>query len=289
MTAGSDEVRAIDGDVRHLLTDSFRRADDVALATPPTVRRVALDREVRLAPVAAVVEAAMRQFGSTPSKSDAWLGPRLHATLRLTRREATDRGMWAWLHVLAFPNYVRWRWPPKNDETPIPFSRFIGDDSNSGLQRLWWAAEIARNGADYSVVVGALSVQRFDLWQRLVFMHHKACALAAIDFLRDFAGRGVTSDQTIAMVKAMNVAVRTTSLDALAPSPPTDAHAVRAWVRAPVDETIMMDELPVGPDEDPVPLAAIASARLFVEEIASRIQLENVKSGRAPVNQEDAE
>lgn len=108
-------------------------------------------------------------------------------------------------------------------------------------------------------------------------MHHKACALAAVDFLSGYAGRGVNNAQTIAMVKAMNVAVRTTSLDGLAPSPPTDAHVVRAWVREDVDETTMMDELPVGPDEEPVPPAAIASARRFIDDIASRIQPDDVK------------
>jgi hypothetical protein len=123
-------------------------------------------------------------------------------------------------------------------------------------------------------------VQRFDLWQRLVLMHHKPCALAAVDFLSGFADRGVTSAQTIAMVKAMNVAVRTTSLDALAPSAPVDADAVRAWVQGQVAATTMMDERPVGPDEEQVSPAAIASARLFIEKIASRIQLENVKNDR---------
>jgi hypothetical protein len=193
--------------------------------------------------------------------------------------------MWAWLHVLAFPHYVRWRWPPKDDATSIPFNRFIGDDSNGGLQRLWWGTEITRNGNDYSRSVTGLGLQRFDLWQRLVFMHNKACALAVVDFLSGYGGRGVTSAQTIAMVKAMNVAVRTISLDALAPCRPTDTHAVHAWVREHVDETLMMDALPVGPDEDQVSPAAIANARKFVEEIASRIQLETVKSRVMTVNE----
>jgi hypothetical protein len=273
-------VQAIDGDVRPLLTKDFRRGDDVPLGEAPRFRRPAADREVQLAPIAAIVEAAMEKFASHPTKSDAWLGPRVHATLRLTRREATDGGMWAWLHVLAFPKYVRWRWAPQDEETPIPFNRFIGDDSNSGLKRLWWASEIARDGSNYEPAVRALGVQRFDLWQRLVLMHHKACALAAVDFL---AGRRVTSAQSIAMAKAMNVAVRTTSLDALAPSPPADTHAMRAWVREPIDETTMMVDLPVGPDEQRVSPAAVASARAFIDEIATRIQLQDVTDVRDQV------
>ena len=268
-------VQALDGDVRHLLTKEFRRGDDVPLGEAPRLRRPAADRELKLAPIKAIVEAAMEKFDGHANKSDAWLGPRIHATLRLTRREATDGGLWAWLHVLAFPDYVRWRWPPQDEETPIPFNRFIGDDSNSGLKRLWWATEIARDGSNYERAERALGVQRFDLWQRSRFMHHKACALAAIDFL---AERDVTSDQSVEMTKAMNIAVRTISLDAFAPSPPTDAAAVREWVGGRIDETTMMDDLPVGPDEQRVSPAAVASARAFIDEIALRIHLQEHRS-----------
>lgn len=108
MTVGS-VLQAIEGDVRHLPSEQFRRREDVPLETAPRIRRIALDREVKLAPIDVVVDEAMRRFANHPPKSDAWLGPRLHAALRLTSREATDHGMWAWLHVLALPNYVRWR------------------------------------------------------------------------------------------------------------------------------------------------------------------------------------
>ena len=84
-------LRAVEGDVRHLLTEQFRRGDDVALEVAPRMRKVAFNREVDLAPVASVVEEAMRKFASTPAKSDAWLGPRLHATLRVSSRTMVRR------------------------------------------------------------------------------------------------------------------------------------------------------------------------------------------------------
>jgi hypothetical protein len=85
------------------------------------------------------------------------------------------------------------------------------------------------------------------------------------------------------MAKATNVALRTLCLDALATSPPTDAEAVREWIAEEIDETTMMDELPRGPDEAPVPDTDIAIVRKFLDDLAERINLADVKAARRPV------
>lgn len=36
----------------------------------------------------------MFAFDEERTRADAWLAPRLHATLRLTRQEAADRRLW---------------------------------------------------------------------------------------------------------------------------------------------------------------------------------------------------
>jgi hypothetical protein len=115
-------------------------------------------------------------------------------------------------------------------------------------------------------------------------MHHRAAALAAVDFLSSFQDEGTTSVQGQVMAKAVNVALRTLSLDALAVTPGTDVEAVREWCRQAVDETVMMDELPQGPDEAPVPAADVAAVRAVLDHLAERIGLRDVKSERrAPV------
>src|SRR4051794_2874114 len=43
-------------------------------------------------------------------KSDSWLAPRLHACLRLSRAQASDKGVWHWLAVALGSSYVEWRW-----------------------------------------------------------------------------------------------------------------------------------------------------------------------------------
>jgi hypothetical protein len=242
-----------------------------------------LGRQIRLDPIRAVVEAAMEKFQQhEAAKSDPWLGPRLHATLRLTRREAADKRIWEWLTVAAFPDYVRWRWlNPERSEEEVPLDRFFGEDSKNAFARLWWAAEQTRDGNDYRRSVVALGISRFFVsWLHLILIHHRPAALAVVDFLSGFQGRGASDPQGQAMAKAVNAALRTVCLDDLAPNPPTDAEALREWIEEKIDETTMMDELPLGPDEAKVPPDAIAAVRKFLDDLASRIGLASVKTER---------
>lgn len=84
-----------------------------------------------------------------PDEMDAWLAPRLHAALRISRRIATDEGVWAWLafHCQPFVD-ARFR---KGNEKVHPW-RYRGTWSRNALSRLWWGAEMTRNGSDYSAV-----------------------------------------------------------------------------------------------------------------------------------------
>lgn len=64
----------------------------------------------RLEPIRDLVDDALFEFrDETPSRADAWLAPRLHATLRLTRAEAADRALWNYLAFAVAPDYVVWR------------------------------------------------------------------------------------------------------------------------------------------------------------------------------------
>src|SRR5205814_1781923 len=155
----------------------------------------------------------------------------------------------------------------------------LGEDSKNALARLWWATEMTRNGSCYARSEKALGISRFSVsWLHLILTHHRAAALAVVDFLHDFQGKGATDTQGQVMAKAVNVALRTVCLDALAVSPATDTEAVGSWIKEKIDETTMMDELPKGPDEDPVPEADIEAIRKFLDDLAARISLSEVKA-----------
>lgn len=278
------KLRALDSEVQKLVIEhSFRKTVGVSIEADPFIMEIESGRVVPLEPLATVIAEAMRSNVS-PNESDQWLGPRVHATLRLSRREAADKRIWNYLTVVEFAEYVRWRWRDSEDpEDVVPVDRFLGEDSKNALARLWWAAELTRNGADYSATVKALSISRFGIsWQHLDALHHRPAALAVVEFLASFGADGATDYQGQVMAKAFNLALRTLSLDALAENQATDAEAVREWQMAEIDVTKMLGQtLPVGPDEAPVPKASIDAVRSLLDRLAERIDLKTKKQIRA--------
>ncbi len=213
-------------------------------------------REVALNNFEVVVHQAMTLHRDAPARSDTWLGPRLHQALRLTRREAARRGTWRYLAVVACPEYVRWRWGDPDDiESPAKIERFVGPDYKHAFARLWWMAELFRDGPDYRPAAEALTNQ--DIANNLFRMdvaHHRPTVQAAV---RVLSGR--TGDEANALAKAVNAAAATQLLDAMAADLPLDGSATERWVMesGDVDAQAYFDELPPGPDDPPVPAEGI--------------------------------
>lgn len=221
-------------------------------------------REVDLTGAAAVIEEAMRRFsGNERAASDSWLGPRLHAALRLTRREASRRGVWRYLGVCAFPDYVRWRFTDANKEPPLPppLERFVGDETKHALGRLWWMAEMFRDGADYEPAAKALSNQ--DVVNNLFrndTAHHRPTALGAVRVLVPGGERPpLTGREANALAKAVNTTAATVLLDALAPDEPLDDAARMFWIGRAEDHDpgLYFDDLPQGPGDPVTPAESV--------------------------------
>lgn len=279
-------LKGLKPEARRLLTEAFRRGEQPTVDSAEYVvdLKAELGREIDLAPLRVVVEEAMRRFDGELLKSDAWLGPRVHATLRLTRREAADKRIWSYLAISSFPKYVYWRWEQNEINLPVAAYRYLGDENQSAFAKLWWAAELVRNGPSYMDVTKALSINRFYQWQSLQFIHHKPAAIAAARVLSNFSATGATRDQAVELYKLVNLALRTKSLDDFSDNVSPDIHSVREWINERIDVTAMLEDLPVGPDEAPVPEGDIAKVRAFLDELAVRVKLAEAKprkKGRA--------
>jgi hypothetical protein len=226
-------------------------------------------RKVSLDALGAVIEEAMQRYPDRKEESDAWLAPRVHASLRLTRREAADRGLWSYLAIVEFPEYVRGRWG-------ATLERFVGSDVNQALSRLWWGAELVRNGSDYSLVDTAFEAQDIpNTWFRLRALHHRPAAIAAMRVIADLQSGTDASGQSVKRTKkinllstAFNTELTTLVLDAVAPYQGVDAEALREWRATEPDETLMMDELPEGPPEEAVEEEAVAAVEQQLRQIA---------------------
>lgn len=261
-----DVVRAVDRDFM-LNGNPFDVADLI----------VDFDREIDLDNANEVIGEAIRRFPREDRQdSDMWLGPRLHAALRLTRREAARRGIWRYLGLVSFPNYVRWRWDrdTENGHEPPTLERFVGPDYKHALARLWWMAELFRNGPDYGPAVHALGNQ--DVANNLFRMdiaHCRPVALSTVKVLRlDEKGNEAIGREANALAKALNVAAGTLAVDVIAPDVPLDENARRAWIDGSLayNAEDFFDDLPAGPDDPPVPGNSLDSmTQLMTELLAS--------------------
>lgn len=260
--------------VRAQITDGFRSGDTVA-STEEYGRPLVLGRDLAVDIVRELLVTVQREFADDPIASDRWLAPRLHATLRLTRHEAADRGLWAWLGVEMFPDYIRWRFRGRrgaDGEEPAgpPVKRFIGNERDQGLARLWWGAELFRNGGDYAPVERAFVMQDVpNTWLILNAIHHRAAAQAALRILPS-----LNSKQINRLSTALDHILTTIQLDAMAPDPGPDVIAVEEWIaRMPDPDAVMGEQLPVGPAEDAVAPDMITGVEKLLREVATSIAL----------------
>ena len=261
-------LKTLDHNATRLLTVGFR----VGIEDPDFrgfVQDLPLDHPVDLEAVRIVIDEVVTRFNSEQgTEADVWLAPRLHHCLRLTRREAGNRGLWRWLGVVFAPDYVRWRWgsPDASSENPeeaARLERFDGPDSKHALARLWWMAELFRNGADYTPVAKALANQ--DIPNNLFRMdiaHHRPTVQAAVQVLDGKSGR-----EANALAKAVNAAATTLAIDAIGIDVPLDAEASLRWVNDDLDPGRYLKRMPPGPEDPPVPRPAVDAMLVLLEEL----------------------
>jgi hypothetical protein len=208
-------------------------------------------REVDLEPAVNIVQKTMEKFAGEQSKSDAWLAPRLHATLRLTRREAGDRRLWNYLTAGPLLDYVHWRWRQDKEASGKFPLRFFGPMRDHAIARLWWGAELTRNGRFYEST--KLFFRNTDVpnsWLNLRAMRHRPTAIAAVHFIYEKDIDGVpVGDRHRQLVRSLNAALTTTVLDAVSTNPPPDAAASEEWRAGKIDETLYFEDDPIGPNE----------------------------------------
>ncbi|MEV7288060.1 DUF6339 family protein [Streptomyces sp. NPDC093252] len=222
-------------------------------------------------PVRNLVDDAMFAFRDNRTGADAWLAPRLHATLRLTRREAANKSLWNHLALAVAPDYVAWRHlsepTAKKPERRIPAERFRGPADRQCFSRLWWAAELYRNGPDYGPAEAACGNQ--DLIHtilRMELIDHRPTAQALVRLMT--SGKAGKGREVNGLSTAINAAGATLIYDILAPDEPRDPAPLRDWIaEAGSAPPVGRHTLPTGPDEDPVPEESVAALTDYFAEL----------------------
>jgi hypothetical protein len=233
-------------------------------------------------PLRSLVEDAMFEFREDRTRADAWLAPRLHATLRLTRREAADKRLWNHLALAVAPDYVAWRHlsdaTVNKPERRIAPERFRGAADRQCFSRLWWAAELFRNGADYEPVEVACGNQ--DLIHtilRVELVDHRPTAQAIVRLLKN--GLITTGREVNGLSVAINAAGATLIYDILGPDEPKNPARMRDWIaEAAFAPPVPRRQLPLGPDEDPAPEDSVAALTAYFSDLFATAPVRGRKS-----------
>jgi hypothetical protein len=162
-------------------------------------------------------------------RMDAWLAPRLHAALRVPRRVANDDGMWSWL-AFQCPRFVEARFM-KGKEKLHPW-RYRGMWSRNALARLWWGAEMTRNGSDYSATVLCFKRTRTAQFAlELMYSWDRAAAIAFARVTEGADGHSRLSDRrTKRLSTKLKVLLTLRSLDAFGDGSDEDSEEFdAAW------------------------------------------------------------
>lgn len=194
---------------------------------------------------------------------DRWLAPRLHAAIRLPRRITSDRRFWAWLAMSTAPEYIRQRWTRNGS---LNAWRFTGGLLRNGVSRLWWAAELLRNGPDYSAA--ELGLRRVRTAQFALELKYSWYRPAAIAFVRVAEGTPLAVDEQMkAMSKRANAYLPLAPLEAIG-FDDAEPQFDDAWW----SHTVNLGELvsgdgPKGPEDGYADAGAISSLERWFRSI----------------------
>lgn len=176
----------------------------------------------------------------------------------MTRAEAARPELWNFLALAVAPDHVLWRHLAGGEGkdgsvAKVSPPRFAGPHHTQAFARLWWAAEMFRDGHDYRPVEIACGNQdMINTALRLDVIDHKPTALAMVRVLKGLADSGATrlGDRVNALCTAVNTAAGTLMYDVIAPQDPVDHDALAAWIAdADAAPAVPWDRLPDGPDD----------------------------------------
>ena len=183
------------------------------------------------------------QWSDQRPVSDGWLAPRVHFALRITRSQASDPELWHWLAAVVWPDYVDWRW-----KSSVAENRWRGPIHKQSLARLWWSAEIFRDGADYTPVLKAWEKQDFVnslLHRPLVRCRPFGLGILKVLFPED--GPVPSADQVNDIARVLNLCTAGSPPEARVGYQSDDISAALNWAASDAPIPHDWNQLPLGP------------------------------------------
>jgi len=134
----------------------------------------------------ALVERTIADHEEGSTAIDRALIVPLHKLLPIPRREASNPRFWHWMSLVRYPHLVVHRW--RKDGT-CPVYRFTGSRVRHALARLWWGAELTRDGGDYSLTEEVMGLPGFQDLYEAIFGRGFAGYRPAVEAFIETVGR----------------------------------------------------------------------------------------------------
>lgn len=228
--------------------------------------------EVALDTVRGLIERSLEE-DRTDTELDQWLSPRLHYSLRIPRRIAGDKGFWTWLTVEAGQNYVQRRWLGKSSSDPdvVTMFRYTGPILRNALARLWWAAEMVRDGPSYEYVEPVFArvwTAQYALELRYSWYRPAAIAFTRVSEGLDGGGK-LSADEMKELSKRVNSYLSLRCLEQIGFDETVDEPWDYDWLaRSPSLTEVTQGELR-GPDDGYASEQAVAELTEWLRTLAS--------------------
>lgn len=211
----TDDGRKLVDDEKYLLGSKRYEEDRFSRHRRETDLRGDVDR------IRAKLDEAMDEYDQGDEQIDQFVAPTVHDAIDIPPRHAAREGIWHYLAVAKFPDFVRYRWPPDDaDRTKKSMrEKFLGrhrDVYSNALHRLWWIAELTHdpgNDDEYEWTRDALGTQRLanTIFDR-DFHRSTAVVKACVDILA-----GESNDVIEEVTYRVNHGFSAVSLEAMPP------------------------------------------------------------------------
>jgi hypothetical protein len=167
-----DQLYRLEPDGRRLVGEAFLRGDVTAgeMDVHDFLEPVKYDGEVDLDTLDRCVDEVIDTYEAYETDMDGELAPEVHRRLDVSRRVASQPGLWHWLAVTRYAHFVRHRWKYRSEEAMREKFLAAGTDLYSNaIHRLWWIAELTHEGDDYDLTRQVFDNQTivnkvFDRW-----------------------------------------------------------------------------------------------------------------------------
>lgn len=185
------------------ISEEFLRGDETLTVDELAPYIEPVNATANLDELRKVFDVVMDDYDEHDAMIDSAAGPNVHQFIDISRRQAGDPGIWHYLTVVEFPDFVRYRWPYTTENAMREkFLKAGTDIYSNALHRLWWISELTysvdENGdRDYSLTESVLKNQTlankiFDRW----FARHKPAAVGCAEVLLDADAGSTVIEQT---------------------------------------------------------------------------------------------